>query len=82
MAELPEENEAEMQENVPDDEGEEESSDEDDVITEIRFVPSDKATCKCVHLDGYFALNWTFFMHSSTFHIAAHCELSSVNMMQ
>lgn len=38
-----------MQEKAPDDEGEEESDDEDEVITEIRFVPSDKAACECAH---------------------------------
>lgn len=53
MTELPDENEAEMREKAPDDEGDEESSgedpDEDEVITEIRFVPSDKAARECVH---------------------------------
>lgn len=52
MTVLPDENEAEMREKAPDDEDEEESDDdgdnEDEVITEIRFVPSDKAACECV----------------------------------
>lgn len=52
MTELPDENEAEMPEKAPDDEGEEESdNDEEEIITEIRFVPSDKAACECMHLD-------------------------------
>ncbi|XP_072550944.1 methylosome subunit pICln isoform X2 [Salminus brasiliensis] len=60
---LDDENEAEMQERAPDDEGEEESDDdsEDGVITEIRFVPTDKAAlesmfsamceCQALHPD-------------------------------
>lgn len=52
MTELPDENEAEMREKAPDDEGDEESGgedqDEDEVIMEIRFVPSDKAARECV----------------------------------
>ncbi|KAI4902423.1 hypothetical protein NFI96_022037 [Prochilodus magdalenae] len=60
---LDDENEAEMQERAPDDEGEEESDDdsEDGVITEIRFVPGDKAAlesmfsamcdCQALHPD-------------------------------
>lgn len=56
MTELPDENEAEMREKAPDDEGEEESDDDDnddenEVITEIRFVPGDKAACECVRFD-------------------------------
>lgn len=58
---LPDDNEAEMREKAPDDEGEEESDDdadnEDEVITEIRFVPSDKAACECVHLVWFLTLN-------------------------
>lgn len=57
MIKLADENEAEMREKAPDDEGEEDSDDpddeggdEDEVITEIRFVPSDKAACECVGL--------------------------------
>lgn len=44
------ENEAEMQERAPDDDGEKESDgdDEEGVITEIRFVPSDKTACECL----------------------------------
>ncbi|XP_058243795.1 methylosome subunit pICln isoform X2 [Hemibagrus wyckioides] len=62
------ENEAEMREKTPDDEGEEDSDDDDDeggdedeVITEIRFVPTDKAAlesmfsamcdCQALHPD-------------------------------
>ncbi|XP_026865166.1 methylosome subunit pICln isoform X2 [Electrophorus electricus] len=60
---LDDENEAEMQERAPDDEGEDEGDDdsEDGVITEIRFVPSDKAAlepmfsamceCQALHPD-------------------------------
>ncbi|XP_076846929.1 methylosome subunit pICln [Brachyhypopomus gauderio] len=60
---LDDENEAEMQERAPDDEGEDEGDDdsEDEVITEIRFVPSDKAAlesmfsamcdCQALHPD-------------------------------
>ncbi|KAL6478576.1 hypothetical protein MHYP_G00120090 [Metynnis hypsauchen] len=60
---LDDENEAEMHERAPDDEGEEESDDdsEDGVIAEIRFVPSDKAAlesmfsamcdCQALHPD-------------------------------
>ncbi|XP_060779454.1 methylosome subunit pICln isoform X3 [Neoarius graeffei] len=59
---LNDENEAEMPEKAPDDEGEEESdNDEDEIITEIRFVPSDKAAlesmfsamcdCQALHPD-------------------------------
>lgn len=51
---LADENEAEMAEKAPDDneEGDDSSSDDDDdddkdgAITEIRFVPSDKAACE------------------------------------
>lgn len=44
----PDENEAEMQENAHDQEDEDNSSEEDESegITEIRFVPRDKAACK------------------------------------
>ncbi|XP_015463483.2 methylosome subunit pICln isoform X1 [Astyanax mexicanus] len=48
---LGDENEAEMQVRAPDDEGEEESDNDDDdegVITEIRFVPSDKAALEAM----------------------------------
>ncbi|KAK2848261.1 hypothetical protein Q7C36_009943 [Tachysurus vachellii] len=62
---LNDENEAEMREKAPDDEGEEGSEDdegdEDEVITELRFVPSDKAAlesmfsamcdCQALHPD-------------------------------
>ncbi|KAL7878294.1 hypothetical protein AOLI_G00092680 [Acnodon oligacanthus] len=60
---LDDENEAEMHERAPDDEGAEESDDdsEDGVIAEIRFVPSDKAAlesmfsamcdCQALHPD-------------------------------
>lgn len=46
------ENEAEMAEKDPDDEADDEGGsgcDDDDegAITEIRFVPSDKAACEC-----------------------------------
>lgn len=65
---LPDENEAEMREKAPDDESEEESDDgdnEDEVITEIRFVPSDTAACECVHLKRYLALDWRFLYQMS-----------------
>ncbi|KAL7870734.1 hypothetical protein SRHO_G00082310 [Serrasalmus rhombeus] len=59
---LDDENEAEMHERAPDDEGEESDDDsEDGVIAEIRFVPSDKAAlesmfsamcdCQALHPD-------------------------------
>ncbi|XP_017321511.1 methylosome subunit pICln isoform X1 [Ictalurus punctatus] len=58
---LNDENEAEMREKALDDEGEEESDDDNEVITEIRFVPSDKAAlesmfsamcdCQALHPD-------------------------------
>ncbi|XP_066540417.1 methylosome subunit pICln isoform X2 [Hoplias malabaricus] len=58
---LDDENDAEMQERAPDDESEEDSDSEDGVITEIRFVPSDKAAlesmfsamcdCQALHPD-------------------------------
>lgn len=78
MTELPDENEAEMPEKAPDDEGEEESdNDEDEIITEIRFVPSDKAACECMHLD------WCFHIKLTTPHfIKLHTEPSSVLMVQ
>lgn len=50
---LPDENEAEMAEKAPDDEdddsissGGDDDDDEEGTITEIRFVPSDKAACE------------------------------------
>lgn len=49
---LPDENEAEMAEKAADDEDDGDSSssggddDEDGAITEIRFVPGDKAACE------------------------------------
>ncbi|KAL0973110.1 hypothetical protein UPYG_G00199080 [Umbra pygmaea] len=62
-AKLNDENEAEMQENAHDEEDEDNSGDEDEseVITEIRFIPSDKAAlesmfsamceCQALHPD-------------------------------
>lgn len=49
---LPDEGVAEQQDKAPDDALEDEESDSDSedsgTITEIRFVPSDKAACECV----------------------------------
>lgn len=51
---LADENEAEMKEKAAEDEddsgnSDEEEDDDDGVITEIRFVPSDKTACECSH---------------------------------
>ncbi|XP_036441483.1 methylosome subunit pICln isoform X2 [Colossoma macropomum] len=58
---LDDENEAEMQERAPDDEEESDDDSEDGVITEVRFVPGDKAAlesmfsamcdCQALHPD-------------------------------
>lgn len=55
---LPDENEAEMTEKAAEDEADSGNSDDDDgaddddddgVITEVRFVPSDKSACEWSH---------------------------------